>query len=197
MTNNYDELQKLAEAADLGPLAAVPNGCADGALDIDTPDGVTVLRNVSKARAKYIAALVNAAPALLSELTALRAAASAPKAELTDERAAFETWAIDYFGGSRRTRQGDGYLYADINCAWRAWQARAVLAQAAPVARPTDDELWDQTLCERDTYHEWADKLAGAIGTYFGADVGEHSNQNCPWAEALEVIDSARNLEKP
>lgn len=69
--------------------------------------------------------------------------------------------------------------------------ARAVLAAATPAARPTDDRLWDETLRDRDAYHEWADKLAEAIAKHFGADIGEHSNQNCPWTEALEVIEGA------
>lgn len=71
----------------------------------------------------------------------------------------------------------------------RAALSSAPMAQAEP--RPTDDELWEQTLRERDTYHEWADKLADAIATYFAVDIGEHSNQNCPWAEALEAIEAA------
>jgi hypothetical protein len=57
--------------------------------------------------------------------------------------------------------------------------------------RPTDDHLWDETIRDRDTYQEWADKLANAIATHFGAEIGEHSNMNCPWAEALEVIEAA------
>lgn len=66
--------------------------------------------------------------------------------------------------------------------------------KAVPVFtwRPTDDQLWDQTIRDRDTYHEWADKLAEAIAAYFGVDIGEHSNQNCPWAEALEAVPAAR-----
>ncbi|MCA8226167.1 hypothetical protein [Burkholderia vietnamiensis] len=61
----------------------------------------------------------------------------------------------------------------------------------AAAARPSDDELWDQTLRERDEYHETADKLAAAIAKHFGADIGEHSNLNCPWDEALEAIENA------
>lgn len=75
-----------------------------------------------------------------------------------------------------------------------AAQASATI-QAAP--RPTDDELWDATLRDRDAYHEWADKLADGIATHFGADIGEHSNQNLPWAEALEVIESAATIQEP
>jgi len=81
---------------------------------------------------------------------------------------------------------------------FRAANPAAVLALIAlarrppvPAARPTDDELWDSTIRDRDTYQEWADKLADAIAVHFGVDIGEHSNQNCPWHEALEAIESA------
>jgi hypothetical protein len=61
---------------------------------------------------------------------------------------------------------------------------------AAVAARPTDDALWDQTLTERDNYHEWADKLANAIAEHFGIEIGEHSNLNNPWAVALEALEN-------
>lgn len=71
--------------------------------------------------------------------------------------------------------------------------------KALPVfeMRPTDDRLWDQTIRDRDTYHEWADKLAEAIAKHFGAYIGEHSNMNCPWAEALEAIETAEPARAP
>lgn len=62
---------------------------------------------------------------------------------------------------------------------------------ASTAPRPTDDELWDATLRDRDAYHDWADKLADAIANYFGVDIGEHSNQNLPWDEALQAIENA------
>ncbi|KVH64435.1 hypothetical protein WS89_03900 [Burkholderia sp. MSMB1072] len=65
-----------------------------------------------------------------------------------------------------------------------------VPADAPAEARPTDDELWDQTLRERDQYHDMADKLARAIATHLQIDIGEHSNLNCPWEEALEAIEN-------
>lgn len=61
--------------------------------------------------------------------------------------------------------------------------------------RPTDDKLWDETMKDRDQYHKWADKLAEAIALYFGSDIGEHSNMNCPWAEALEIIEQAAPVQ--
>ena len=45
-----------------------------------------------------------------------------------------------------------------------------------------------QTIKERDYYHEMADKLADAIAKHFNVDIGEHSNINCPWENALEWI---------
>ena len=57
--------------------------------------------------------------------------------------------------------------------------------------RPTDDKLWYQTIRDRDTYHDWSDKLAEAIAKHFGVDIGEHSNVNLPWAEALAAINDA------
>jgi hypothetical protein len=40
----------------------------------------------------------------------------------------------------------------------------------------------------RDDYQEWADKLAYAIAAATGVDIGEHSNMNHPWQNALDAI---------
>lgn len=58
-------------------------------------------------------------------------------------------------------------------------------------ARPSDDDMWDQTLTERDNYHEAADDLTAAIAKHFGQDFGEHSNLNCPWDNALGYMADA------
>lgn len=65
------------------------------------------------------------------------------------------------------------------------------LTQKANEAQARADDLdkaLDQTLVERDAYHDKADQLAQAIAEYFGADIGEHSSGNCPWDEALNII---------
>ena len=62
-------------------------------------------------------------------------------------------------------------------------------APAQPVA--VSDDLDMQTIRERDYNAEMADKLAEAISKHFGIDIGEHSNMNCPWHEALEAIENA------
>ena len=71
------------------------------------------------------------------------------------------------------------------------WQFVCEAVPAASGQRPTDDALWDQTLQERDGYHEWADKLANAIGLHLGVDIGEHSSANNPWNKALDAIMAA------
>lgn len=55
--------------------------------------------------------------------------------------------------------------------------------------RPTDDELWDQTLIERDRYHEIADDLAAQIAAITGVEIGEHSSANDPWQNAMLAAD--------
>ena len=67
--------------------------------------------------------------------------------------------------------------------------APSSVAATGDSLRPTDDQLWDQTLSERDHYHEVADNLADAIAKYFNVDIGEHSSANCPWGNALDAID--------
>ncbi|WUR15666.1 DUF551 domain-containing protein [[Empedobacter] haloabium] len=138
MTNNYDELLKLAEAATPGPWILSKYGSV-----MDTVKQ-EVLSPAWAAHADklYIAAANPAViKALLSELTALRAAASAPKAEVSDERAAFEAWAKrTHTRPGTHFRQSHNGVYTDnrIAAKWAAWQARAVLAQAAPVAVPAE-----------------------------------------------------------
>lgn len=66
--------------------------------------------------------------------------------------------------------------------------ARAIESLSRAPARPSDDQLWDQTLRERDNYHEWADKLADSISRFIGLDIGEHSSANNPWARAIDMI---------
>nr|WP_180167730.1 hypothetical protein [Stenotrophomonas sp. SbOxS2]NYU00955.1 hypothetical protein [Stenotrophomonas sp. SbOxS2] len=58
-----------------------------------------------------------------------------------------------------------------------------------PQARPSDDLLWDQTLHQRDSYHEIADELADHIARITGVDIGEHSSANCPWQNAIDAAE--------
>lgn len=64
------------------------------------------------------------------------------------------------------------------------------MLQAAERERDEAREAVDadeQVIAERDSYHEWADKLAHAIG---GLEVGEHSNINNPWHNAIEMAET-------
>ncbi|MEF3068105.1 hypothetical protein [Pandoraea apista] len=62
-------------------------------------------------------------------------------------------------------------------------------ANAAPV-NVGEREL-GQVIDERDQYHDAAEKLADAIAKHFGVEIGEHSNLNCPWQNALDHIAQA------
>lgn len=77
------------------------------------------------------------------------------------------------------------------NVHWRHGRKAGIALYAAPQARPSDDELWDQTLAERDEYHDMADKLADAIADHLLVEIGEHSSSNCPWMRALDAIQNA------
>ncbi|MEF2104293.1 hypothetical protein [Pseudomonas aeruginosa] len=63
----------------------------------------------------------------------------------------------------------------------------AALARVAELERKLRDEenAHTTTIEQRDNAEHWADQLAKAIAERFGVDIGEHSNLNCPWNEAL------------
>ncbi|WP_162951786.1 hypothetical protein [Pseudomonas aeruginosa] len=64
---------------------------------------------------------------------------------------------------------------------------RAALARVEELERKLRDEenAHTTTIEQRDNAEHWADQLAKAIAERFGVDIGEHSNLNCPWNEAL------------
>ncbi|AIU29325.1 hypothetical protein LV28_24570 [Pandoraea pnomenusa] len=64
-----------------------------------------------------------------------------------------------------------------------------IYANAAPV-NGGEREL-GQVIDERDQFHDAAEKLADAIAKHFGVEIGEHSNLNCPWQNALDHIAQA------
>lgn len=61
----------------------------------------------------------------------------------------------------------------------------------AEAARLDQDVL--AVIDERDEYQKRADELAHAIASVTGADLGEHSNMNDPWRNAL---DAAKRLQR-
>lgn len=65
---------------------------------------------------------------------------------------------------------------------------QAAVEQAAAQDEREIAELIDQ----RDNAEDWANKLSDAIASHTGAYIGEHSNMNCPWANALEAIENTR-----
>jgi hypothetical protein len=136
------------------------------------------------------------------------ALASAPVAGEADDEEATDAWrrlALQFDGhrmqalGHLRAMLADPQAHAERAAEFLAAPplsgeqvlAERIRALAAPQARPSDDELWDQTLAERDEYHDIADKLADAIADHLLVEIGEHSSSNCPWMRALDAIQNA------
>lgn len=49
------------------------------------------------------------------------------------------------------------------------------------------DRALEEVMTERDRAEAYADQLAQCIAEMTGAEIGEHSNLNCPWEEAIEA----------
>ncbi|HCR1388337.1 TPA: hypothetical protein ONA32_005803 [Pseudomonas aeruginosa] len=66
-------------------------------------------------------------------------------------------------------------------------QLKSALARVAELERKlrNEENAHTTTIEQRDNAEHWADQLANAIAERFGVDIGEHSNLNCPWNEAL------------
>jgi|GEM_PF-3229704 len=71
-------------------------------------------------------------------------------------------------------------------------QIDAVLSQQADPSPAQDEREIAELIDQRDNAEDWADKLSSAIASHIGAYIGEHSNMNCPWANALEAIENYR-----
>lgn len=70
---------------------------------------------------------------------------------------------------------------AVINCAWELAEAKRENERNEMIIR--------SLIQERDRNEDWADRLANKISEVTGEDIGEHSNLNNPWHEALEALD--------
>lgn len=81
-------------------------------------------------------------------------------------------------------------LEGDLSVARLQLGARICTECPAKERVAKEERAHSVTMDERDQYHEMADKLADAIAAHFGEDIGEHSNLNCPWTQALELIES-------
>ncbi|WP_218190435.1 hypothetical protein, partial [Pseudomonas aeruginosa] len=85
---------------------------------------------------------------------------------------------VNIYVNNNRIRQDNERLRAEL---------RAALARVEELERKLRDEenAHTTTIEQRDNAEHWADQLAKAIAERFGVDIGEHSNLNCPWNEAL------------
>lgn len=203
---DLNELKKLAEAVPELPWEVT--GHTVYALEHDGwRKGVEQMRNrfsfsvqrgpeTPESELQAIAEFCQAAnPAAVLELIAM-ALAAAPQV-VADERKPFAFVIVDKDRNPQFVAPDWNSAQEHINDACEMSIENAGKWKAIPAfeMRPTDDKLWDETMKDRDQYQEWADKLAEAIALHFGADIGEHSNMNCPWAEALEIIEQVAPVQ--
>jgi len=92
---------------------------------------------------------------------------------------------VDPAGYERHSALGDCRLFRDL------WDA--IQGAAGPVGDPTvafhrEEAAHMITIADRDRAEEWADRLANAIAEMIGVEIGEHSNLNAPWANALAAL---------
>lgn len=67
---------------------------------------------------------------------------------------------------------------------------RVTAPQGTQTALERERKDHEKSLEERDHYHDMADKLAKKIAVMCNVDIGEHSNANCPWQNALDAIEA-------
>lgn len=73
---------------------------------------------------------------------------------------------------------------------WHHEDVRLLRELLARIDRqPVDERAFDQAIAQRDRYHEVADDLADHIARITGAEIGEHSSDNCPWQNATHAAD--------
>jgi len=51
------------------------------------------------------------------------------------------------------------------------------------------DHALDASITESERRHDMCDALAQGVASHFNEFIGEHSNANCPWTAALQVLD--------
>lgn len=71
----------------------------------------------------------------------------------------------------------------------------------APHIEGIADQAWRDTeigalIADRDRCEDWADRLADVIASYTGADIGEHTSANNPWANAIEALEAAESADE-
>ncbi len=93
----------------------------------------------------------------------------------------------EYNSGSGGLGWQDGLQATQWLRVWKKARAALALARVAELERKlrNEENAHTTTIEQRDNAEHWADQLANAIAERFGVDIGEHSNLNCPWNEAL------------
>lgn len=75
------------------------------------------------------------------------------------------------------------------DCVWTSDMTRLVIDRYAQHIEAKHEQAMLEVLAERDQAREAADDLAGMIARLTGVDIGEHSNLNDPWRNALAAAE--------
>ena len=106
---------------------------------------------------------------------------SAPDDELVEAVARAINSADNEWAGAPRTAPHEPWPHAVARAVLSVPALRDALTEAAA----NEGEML-QLIDQRDEAQEWADRLAACAG---GPEViGEHSNTNSPWANALDLL---------
>lgn len=69
---------------------------------------------------------------------------------------------------------------------WEDMEAARTQAPASGEVEPVDPDI--QLIQERDYWEEKATELAEDVGKFLGIEMGEHSSDNCPVQNAIDVL---------
>lgn len=86
--------------------------------------------------------------------------------------------------------------YAEQEETVTRWSTRAVMAVLGAQAA-AEERAHGQTIDERDRAEVMADRLVEAIAIITGVQMGEHSNMNDPWENALQAATEYAETRRP
>ncbi|WP_205577604.1 hypothetical protein [Pseudomonas aeruginosa] len=160
----WDDRAALAQpspASDLDPLNLAPHA---GAFN-EAPDEALRPEQAEAERPEVVARVVHSNPFVLDHCGPLNA--NDELMTVAQHAASVARWA-EMFNRVEQERD-------------------AALARVAELERElrNEENAHTTTIEQRDNAEHWADQLAKAIAERLGVDIGEHSNLNCPWNEAL------------
>lgn len=117
--------------------------------------------------------------------------------EIQVRSASMYRWLMDHFGGAEHLPE-KLILHFEVDVPDLIAEIERLRSEVDRLNRRTtsDESAILDLIGERDERELRLDDLATAIGEMVGVDMGEHSNDNDPWSNALQAVkDSARYVQ--